>query len=88
MHFSSPFNVGKWRYGAVGKYVPETGDLVKLLNYYADSVNLPSKQVTTGTYNRGSAVRYATNSTFSQISINFRIPRSGETRVCLNVGLL
>lgn len=63
------------------KYDPQRGDLRNLLNYYAESVNLPSKQVTTGTYNQlGSAIRYATGSTFSQISITFRIPRSGETR--------
>ena len=81
VHFSTPPMLKNGAYGRGGKYVPETGDLVKLLNYYADSVNLPSKQVTTGTYNQlGSAVRYATGSTFSQISINFRIPRSGETR--------
>lgn len=77
VHFSTPPMLQS--YGA--KYNPETGDLRNLLNYYADSVNLPSKQVTTGTYNQlGSAIRYATGSTFSQISISFRVPRSGETR--------
>lgn len=77
VHFSAPPMMGSL--GA--KYNPQAGDLRNLLNYYADSVNLPSKQVTTGNYNQlGSAIRYATGSTFSQISINFRISRSAETR--------
>jgi len=78
VHFSAPPMMGPLR-GT--KYNPQTGDLRNLLNYYADSVNLPSKQVTTGNYNQlGSAIRYATGSTFSQISINFRVSRSAETR--------
>ena len=81
VHFSTPpmMQAGANNFGS--KYDPQRGDLRNLLNYYAESVNLPSKQVTTGNYNQlGSAIRYATGSTFSQISINFRVPRSGETR--------
>jgi len=78
VHFSAPPMMGSL---AGTKYNPQTGDLRNLLNYYADSVNLPSKQVTTGNYNQlGSAIRYVTGSTFSQISITFRVSRSAETR--------
>lgn len=52
------------------------------LNYYADSVNLPSKQVTTGSItNVGSTYNYATSSTFSQINISFTMPRNHKTRL-------
>lgn len=64
-----------------GKFLLETGDNANLLNYYADTVNLPSKQVTTGSItNVGSTYNYATSSTFSQISITFTMPRSHKTR--------
>lgn len=53
-----------------------------LLNFYADNVNLPSKQVTTGSItNIGSGYNYATSSTFSQISVDFIMPRSHKTRM-------
>lgn len=59
----------------------EKNDLDWLLDYYADNINLPSKQITTGQYTAvGSAHKYATNSTYSQINITFRIPRSQYTR--------
>lgn len=78
VHFSAP---PMMRSLTGTKYNPQVGDLRNLLNYYADSVNLPSKQVTTGNYNQlGSAIRYATGSTFSQVSITFRVSRSAETR--------
>lgn len=82
VHFSTPPMLQNGAYGMnTTKYEPQREILRTLLNYYAESVNLPSKQVTTGTYNQlGSAIRYATGSTFSQISITFRVPRSGETR--------
>jgi hypothetical protein len=81
VHFATPPMMANGAYQNSNKYDPQQGDLRNLLNYYADSVNLPSKQVTTGNYNQlGSAIRYATGSTFSQISISFRVPRSGETR--------
>lgn len=81
VHFSTPTMLANGAFSRGSKYNPQRGDLKNLLNYYAESVNLPSKQVTTGNYNQlGSAIRYATGSTFSQISITFRIPRSGETR--------
>lgn len=69
--------------GAVAskKMEVESTDLSWMLDYYADSVNLPSKQITTGqTPYPGAPFKYATNTAFSQISINFRIPRSQYTR--------
>ena len=82
VHFSTPPMLQSGAYGMnTTKYEPQREVLRTLLNYYAETINLPSKQVTTGTYNQlGSAIRYATGSTFSQISITFRVPRSGETR--------
>ena len=73
---------------AVGPYQPSvldagqnSNDLSWLLDYYADSVNLPSKQVTTSqTPYVGSPFKYATNTAYSQISINFRMPRSQYSR--------
>lgn len=57
------------------------GDLAKQLDFYAKSVNLPSKQVTTSqVVNVGSAVKYATGSAFSQVNITFQIPRSQYSR--------
>lgn len=60
----------------------DTRENADLLNLYAQNVNLPSKQVTTGQVtNIGSTVNYATSSTFSQISINFLMPRNHKTRM-------
>ena len=61
--------------------VNRNNDLNWLLDYYADSVNLPSKQITTSqTPYVGSPFKYATNTAYSQISINFRMPRSQYSR--------
>ena len=61
--------------------IGSTNDLDWLLDYYADTVNLPSKQVTTSqTPYVGSPFKYATNTAYSQISINFRMPRSQYSR--------
>ena len=58
-----------------------SNDLEWLLDYYADTVNLPSKQVTTSqTPYVGSPFKYATNTTYSQFSIQFRMPRSQYSR--------
>jgi len=62
-------------------FATETGDLSFLLDYYAKSVNLPSKQVTTGQITDvGAGFKYATGTSFSQISMTFTIPRSQLTR--------
>ena len=59
----------------------ESNDLSWLLDFYADTVNLPSKQITTSqTPYVGSPFKYATNTTYSQISIQFRMPRSQYSR--------
>ena len=59
----------------------DSNDLAWLLDYYADTVNLPSKQITTSqTPYVGSPFKYATNTAYSQISINFRMPRSQYSR--------
>ena len=59
----------------------ETGDDRMLLDYYCDSINLPSKQVTTAQImNVGSAYKYATGNAFSQINMTFKIPRTQRTR--------
>ena len=64
------------------KFVAERGDLSLLLDFYAQSVSLPSKQITSGqVVNVGSAVKYATGSAFSQFQVNFLMPRSQYTRV-------
>lgn len=58
-----------------------SNDLEWLLDYYADTVNLPSKQITTSqTPYVGSPFKYATNTAYSQISIQFRMPRSQYSR--------
>ena len=47
----------------------------------AQSVSLPSKQVTTAAVvNQGSAIKYPTGVAFSQINITFQMPRSQRTR--------
>lgn len=59
----------------------EVGDDRLLLDYYCDSINLPSKQVTTAqVMNVGSAYKYATGNAFSQINMTFKIPRTQRTR--------
>jgi len=64
------------------KFVAERGDLSLLLDFYAQTVSLPSKQITSGqVVNVGSAVKYATGSSFSQFQVNFLMPRSQYTRV-------
>jgi len=78
--FATPNILRSGRY--VTRYNLETGDNGKYLNLYADTVNLPSKQVTTGSItNVGSTYNYATSSTFSQISISFIMPRNHKTRM-------
>lgn len=69
--------------GSVGspRMQVETSDLEWLLDYYADTVNLPSKQITTAqTPYVGAPFKYATNTAYSQISVNFRMPRSQYSR--------
>ena len=63
------------------RWQSETGDLGLLMDYYANNLSLPSKQITTGTVvNVGSPWRYTTGTAFSQFNINFIMPRSQYTR--------
>lgn len=60
---------------------PGFGDLRTLLNFYANSVNLPSKQMTSGSFlSVGSAIKYATGTAYSQMNISFIMPRSQYIR--------
>lgn len=66
---------------ASGRMQVETTDLDWMLDYYANNVNLPSKQITTGqTPYVGAPFKYATNTAYSQINITFTMPRSQYTR--------
>tara|TARA_R100001510_G_C7651590_1_gene209298 strand:+ start:2135 stop:2953 length:819 start_codon:yes stop_codon:yes gene_type:complete len=63
------------------KLVLEKGDPARLLDYYAQSVGLPSRQITAAQFQPpGASVRYATNQSFSEMSIEFIMPRSQYTR--------
>tara|TARA_B100001564_G_scaffold359311_1_gene380596 strand:- start:2109 stop:2984 length:876 start_codon:yes stop_codon:yes gene_type:complete len=61
---------------------PGVGNMRNLLNLYCQSVNLPSKQVTTGAVqNVGTAVKYATSAAYSQLNMTFIMPKSQQTRI-------
>jgi hypothetical protein len=72
---------GGFRIGGGGNFRLEDRNNSFLLDYMAQSVNLPSKQVTTAAVvTQGSAIKYATGVAFSQINITFQIPRSQKSR--------
>ena len=79
LRFNTPDNFDKFdvkRFDNLGN-----GKTHKVLNYYAQAVNLPSKQLTTGQVsNVGVPYKYATGQAFSQISITFVVPRNQLTR--------
>jgi hypothetical protein len=57
-------------------------DEARMLSYYANDVTIPSRQLTTGDAKTvGALYRYPTGTTFSEISINFTLPRALETRM-------
>ena len=59
----------------------ESRGVADLLDYFAKSVSLPSRQITTGQFQPpGASVRYATNQSFSQMQVEFIIPSSQQTR--------
>ena len=67
------------KYG--GKMYMEKEEPSKLLDFYCNSVSLPSKQITSGqVVNVGAGYKYATGSAFSQTQMNFMMPRSQRTR--------
>lgn len=81
VHFSTPPILARGVNAKTNLFQAETGDLSLLLDYYAKTVNLPSKQVTTGQIvNVGAGYKFATGTSFSQISITFQMPRSQLTR--------
>ena len=52
-------------------------DHMRIFSLYANEVNTPTKQVTTAAYRAiGSEISYATGSTFSEMNVQFLIPRS------------
>ena len=81
VHFATPRILQKGNQVSSGTFQSETGALSLLLDYYVKTVNLPSKQITTGQVtNVGSGYKFATGTSFSQISMTFQIPRSQQTR--------
>jgi hypothetical protein len=57
-------------------------DQSRLLTYYATDVTVPSRQITTGDAKTvGSMYRYATGTSYSEISIQFILPRTMFTRM-------
>jgi len=59
----------------------DTGSLARNLSYYANEVSIPSRQITTGEQKAvGSMYRYPTSTTFSEISMQFTLPRNMLTR--------
>ncbi len=80
VHFSTP-PILQYGDSWTNTWEAGSGNLKLLLDYYAQSVNLPSKQVTTGQAAFvGAPYKYATGSAFSQINITFMMPRSQYTR--------
>jgi len=64
-----------------GKFQLGNDQLGRLLDFYCNSVSLPSKQITSGQItNVGAGYKYATGSAFSQMQMNFMMPRSQRTR--------
>jgi hypothetical protein len=56
-------------------------DKSRLLTYYATDVTVPSRQLTTGDVKSvGTMWRYPTGTSFSEISIQFIVPRTYKTR--------
>jgi len=84
---SVPKILTQWKYGANAfnnnTYNGGPGnDQARLLTYYATDVTVPSRQITTGEAKQvGAMYRYATGTSFSEISIQFILPRSMFTRM-------
>tara|TARA_B100001250_G_C19726862_1_gene756505 strand:+ start:249 stop:1271 length:1023 start_codon:yes stop_codon:yes gene_type:complete len=81
VHFKSPPMMYDGNKVLTNKLRPDSGELKNLLDYYCSTLNLPSKQITTGqTVIAGAAQKYPTGSAFSQMNMSFLMPRSQETR--------
>jgi len=89
VRFRSPPNVFKTYKWADGIAAFNNGittgpgvDSARLLTYYATDVTIPSRQLTTGDAKTvGSMYRYVTGTTYSEISIQFILPRTMYTRM-------
>jgi hypothetical protein len=73
------------RIGALGSFfnagLDGGNEHAKLLTYYASDVTIPSRQLTTGEAKTvGNMYRYATGTSFSEISMQFILPRNLATR--------
>lgn len=75
-----------FRAGGTPNYYKKWGgnpnhELAETLNAYANAINLPSKQLTTGqVVTQGTPFKYVTGSAYSQINITFMIPRNHSIR--------
>ena len=79
VHFATPNVLRKSSSNDFKKL--EAGNSGVLLDYYANAVNLPSKQLMTGQITTiGTPFKYGTGQAFSQINITFMIPRNQVTR--------
>lgn len=76
VHFSTPS-----MFGSEPGWALSTNDEALLLDYYCDSINLPSKQISTGSLvTIGAPMKYATGTNFSQVSMTFKMPANHKTR--------
>ena len=76
VHFLTPS-----MFGSKPGFSLSSNDEQFLLDYYCDSVNLPSKQMATGQLvTQGSPHRYVTGTNFSQVSMTFKMPANSKTR--------
>lgn len=84
---SVPNVLAGWKYGiqAFNNNSSAGGpgsDQARLLTYYATDVTIPSRQLTTGEAKQvGALYRYATGTSFSEISMQFILPRNMFTRM-------
>ena len=76
VHFLTPS-----MFGSQPGWSLSSNDEQYLLDYYCDSVRLPSKQMSTAQQDvQGSPHRYITGTNFSQVSMTFKVPANHKTR--------
>lgn len=65
----------------IGEFALGDTPLSRNLTYYANEVSVPSRQITTGEQKAvGTMYRYPTSTTFSEISMQYTLPRNMLTR--------
>jgi hypothetical protein len=80
VEFGQPRVLQEMYGNALIPYGRNSDRLATLLNHYASSVSSPSRNLTTATVNNiGSAYKYATGQSHSEISVSFIMPRSMQT---------